>query len=300
MKIPGARSIAIILLGLLAPGLQAQSKKGGPSLTWNNEIRVTPEQLAHLDTVLQGHGFTVYETDAKTLLGIWRNDLAGVSKAVVNSKPAFATGANIDAVAEGPVDVVAAATSDKRTGNARLVVAFKPAADGSLKDQQAQEQYVHDMAVRYNKEVINKQIEAQERSMGRAGSKAEKSGSQQAKLEKKLSKERSKLDKVKASRTKEQARNAKYQGEVVGAESKFNLTNDPKDLKRLTKARARLADGELKVAKVMEQEVKLQANVNKYEAQLPEATREAEGLQAKHDAEQKKLDALRLKLEQVR
>ena len=69
--------------------------------------------------------------------------------------------------------------------------------------------------------------------------------------------------------SKLQANNAKVHGEITGLEKKFAITNDPKDLQKLTKARQKLTKGESDLAKAMKSESKAQDSVGQTPRQCP-------------------------------
>ncbi|MDQ3101341.1 MAG: hypothetical protein M3R08_08135, partial [Bacteroidota bacterium] len=120
---------------------------------------------------------------------------------------------------------------------------------------------------------VQAQITAEEKRLVDMKQDVSKSTSKDDKLNGKLQKTQANVNKVEATRMKEQTRNAKIQGDLIAAERKYQISNDVKDLKKVSKLREKLASGETKVAKLMEKEAKLHSTATKYSGDLPESAR---------------------------
>ncbi len=290
----------IALFAITASGpAHAQRLKNAPAMTWEHRIEVRPTTIAYGDSSIEAYGFEVYEIDAKELLAMWRSDHAGRSTSIIKGDPMVAKGVRADGLGTEPLTVLARTVQTDRKKAPMLAIAFVADSGKALPDRAAMENHVHDLAVRYNRAVVEAQIAEQEKTMTKATGKMDKSVAEKEKLTRSIEKIKGELNTLKATRMKEQARYAELQGDVVGAEQKFALTNDPKDLKKLTKARDKLGARGTKVTKLMEKEAKLQEQLNKYASELTRQEKEAKERTADKDQQDRTLEALRRKLASI-
>ncbi|MCC6540967.1 MAG: hypothetical protein IT225_01985 [Flavobacteriales bacterium] len=293
---------ALFLSGslLLACHAYAQNTKEGYALLWSNSIAVVPDSLVNGKHKLPAFTITVFESDGNKALDLWRAEYKPMSQAISGSKPVIATGVVQPAIATTPLTILASSSSDKKLGIGRLTLAFGKNDSVPADEQQAAEKAMYDMAVKYNKAIVQEQITTKEKSLGKATSKEESAQASAAKLDKKSAKASNDLKKIKAKQGKIQANNAKLSGEIAGLEKKFQMTNDPKDLAKLAKMRSKLTGGESDLAKLMSSEAKLQGSLNKIEGSKPDAAKE-EALRAQTRQEvEKELEQLRRKLNDIR
>lgn len=285
---------------LLSLTSTAQTTKEGYALLWSNTITVVRDSLTNGKHKLPAYTITVFESDGNSVLDMWKADYKAISQGVTGSKPVKAVGVMQSAVSPSALTVLAISSTEKKAGTGRLTVAFAKNDSVPAEEQQAAERVMQELAVKYNKAVVQNQITAKEKGLDKATGKAESAQADAAKLDKKSEKANSELKKIKSKQGKVQGNNAKLGGEIAGLEKKFQLTNDPKDLAKLAKLRGKLTKGEAELAKLLSSEAKAQGNVNKIEGAKPDAAKaEAQRAQTKEEA-QKEVDQLKRKLNDIR
>ncbi len=264
-------TILLAWLALYSVVLQAQTTtKDGVALSWERTIEVVPDSIQNGAWTLPAHTITVFESDGGWVMDQWKDEMKPVSQSVSGSKPVRVTGALVPAMGDQPLLLLATSESDKKSKLGRLTVAF--AANDSMVAEGDPARTMRELAVRLNKAVVQQQIDARQKMLDKASGKLSGAQSDQAKINKRLNKANSDLEKHKRKLSKLQGNKAKVQGDVHGLEKKFAVTNDPKDLNRLTKARQRLAKVETGIAKEMRNGSKIQAAANKQQENLPKAT----------------------------
>ncbi|MBL7950831.1 MAG: hypothetical protein JNM62_03865 [Flavobacteriales bacterium] len=284
---------------LLSLTSAAQTTKEGYALLWSNTITVVPDTLLNGKHKLPAFTITVFESDGGAALDMWRAEYKPMSQEI-SGKPLKAIGVTQPSVAPAPLMIVAGSATDKKAGLGRLTLAFAKNDSTPIDDQQAAEKAAREMAVKYNKAVVQAQITAKEKSLDKATGKQESAQADAAKLDKKSAKANSDLKKIKAKQGKIQANNAKLNGEIAGLEKKFQLTNDPKDLAKLAKLRSKLTTGEADLAKLMSGEAKLQGSLNKIEGDKPDAAKEEALRTRTREETQKEVEQLRRKQNDIR
>lgn len=272
------------------------AQKNDPTMKWDHEIVVIQNSLSYRDTVLPALSFTVFEADQARAMELWRNDHSTKSASITKGKVAVARNTSIPDLSAQPLQVITIAKGDKRTGNATLSIAIRP---DSI-PQEKQQVYVRGLAVKYNRAVVEAQIANEARSLEKARSALGKSASKDNKLKADLQKTKASLNKLEAQRTKQQKNNAEMQGDIAGAEQKYVLTGDVKDLKKLTKHRRKLSQGETKVARIMEKEAKLNSTATKYSGDLPDSANAKEDREKGVAHHEQRMEALRSKLNDIR
>ncbi|MCB9183460.1 MAG: hypothetical protein H6591_06035 [Flavobacteriales bacterium] len=286
--------IAIALVWGAAAFAQSGTTKEGYALQWDKTITVLPDSISNGHYKLPAWTFAVHEADASDVMGWWLADMQAVSTSVAKAKPAKALGTRIAAVPDAAI-AVAAATSDKKAKLAKLTIAFALNDSVTTPGNAGQEDYVRALAVKYNRAVVDQQIATYEKMLDKAGDKLAGAKDDVAKNQANLTKSNSKLEKIKAKRGKIQAENAHVAGTIAGLEKKFALSNDPKDLQKLTKARQKLAKGETSLAKLMQQEADVQGDIAKEQGRLEDNTGEQEERGATKEEVQRVTDALKRK-----
>lgn len=287
--------IPVVLLFSVAPGLQAQ--KGDPAPEWRHELVIVPNSITYRDTLLPGFSFTVFESDQDQVMELWRADHATRSASITKGDVAIANGAQVAQLTTAPAQVFAQARGDKRSGNTTLAIAVRSTDSISQEKLQA---YARDLAVRYNRGVVEAQIAAAEKDLEKARAALGKSASKDNKLKANVQKTNASLNKLQAERTRQQRKNAEIQGDIAGAEQKYAISNDVKDLKKLTKYRSKLAQGETKVAKIMEKEAKLNSTLTKYSGDLPDSAETKEDKARVVAKKEQQIEQLRSKLADIR
>lgn len=285
---------------LLTLSTHAQRTREGHALMWSNTIAVVPDTLVNGTHRLPAFTITVFESDGATVQDLWRADYKPLSQDISGSKPVKAIGVTQPGIAAAPLMVLATHSTDKKAGLGRLTLAFATNDSTPIGDQAAAEKAMRELAVKYNKAVVQKQITAKEKSLEKAENKVESAQADAARLDKKSAKLNSDLKKLKAREGKIQADNAKLNGEIAGREKKFQLTNDPKDLEKLTKLRSKLTRGEEDLARLMKSEAKLQGDLNKIEGDKPDAAKEEAERGQTREETLKEVEQLKRKLNDIR
>jgi hypothetical protein len=295
MRIP-----LILSCALLSTFATAQTTKEGYSLSWNNTLTVVPDTLVNGKFKLPAYTVTIFEADASSVLDLWKNDVKASSKEVSGSKPVKAIGTVQPNVAEGPVMVLATSSADKRAGIGRLTLAYASNDSTPVENQKAAQSAVEQLAVKYNKATVQAQIATKEKQLEKAVDKVASAQADASKLDQKAGKVNSDLKKVKAKQGKLQADHAKMSGEIAGLEKKFQLTNNPKDLQKLTKVRTKLAKSEGDLAKLMQSEAKIQGNLNKLQGNMPDAAKAQQEKTETKEQLQQEIQSLKRKMDNIR
>jgi hypothetical protein len=302
MNMNHALSIASLILAA-APFLDihAQAKtKEGFATTWDHPITVVPDSLTNGKHKLPAYTIAVFETDANDVLDQWKADMKALSMEVTGSKPAKASGVMLTSVSEAPTNMLVTTTTEKKADMVRMTVAFVLTDSTAAPADPRQESYLRSLGVKYNKAVVQTQIDSYQKMLDKAGDKLTSAQGDEAKTQQNLSKANSNLEKLKAKRAKVMAANAEISGDIAGLEKKFALTNDPKDLQKLTKSREKLAKGESSVAKLMQSEAKMQGTVNKYQQQLPDRAADQQEITQSKEELTNTLNALKRKQDSIR
>ncbi|MEZ4755918.1 MAG: hypothetical protein R2817_03715 [Flavobacteriales bacterium] len=292
-------SLALPLL-LLSTAMAQEKTKEGYTKTWDRPITVVPDSMLNGTHKLPAYTIAVHEADAGEVIDLWKADMKALSREVTGSKPLRANGVVLTELGTAPVNLAVMAVTEKKSDLSRLTVAFLATDSTAMPAAPEQEAYVRSLAVKYNKAIVQKQIDAYQKMLDRSSEKLADAQGDEAKLKQRMSKANNEVAKLKAKRGKVMADNARVQGDISGLEKKFALTNDPKDLQRLTKARQKLAKGESKVAKLMQSEAKAQDTVNKYQDKLPKASSEQQDITLNKEEITNTLNALKRKQDNIR
>lgn len=290
---------ALLLLSSTTLFAQGTTKEGY-ALQWDKAIAVVPDSLANGKLKLAAWTIPIYESDASTVLDLWKTDMKAVSLDVSGSRPMKATGARLPMNTEGATTVMAAAETDKKAKLAKLTLAFALNDSTPLASADGQEAYVRELAVKYNRAVVQTQMDTYTKKFEKTTGKLDDAKGDVAKTRKSIAKTDKSIEKSKVKMSKLQSENAHASGEIAGLEKKFSLTNDPKDLQRLTKARQRLAKGENSLASEMKREAKLQGQRNKYAERLGDQSGEQEGQATTQGDTKAIIDALKRKQDNIR
>lgn len=288
-----------LLLSTSATYAQDKTKEGH-ALAWTNTISVVPDSLVNGTHTLPAFLITVFESDGSQALDLWKAELKPLSREVTGGKPAKAVGTTLPAFPGAPVMVLCTSSTDKKADLGRLTLAYALNDSTPVVDMVAAQAHAHQLAVALNKAVVQSQIDAYTKTLDKTTDKLEDAQEDVMDNAKDLDKANKSLAKSKNAVSRIQADNAKYSGEIAGLEKKFALTNDPKDLKKLTKARQKLAKGESSLAKAMRSEAKAQDAVSKYQGQSPDRTQEAQEHTDSKEATEAIISQLKRKQDAIR
>jgi chromosome segregation ATPase len=293
-------TILIATIALLGPTtLTAQQTKEGYALTWNNTIVVAPDSLKSNGRLFPAYTFTVFESDANTALGYWKSDMKAQGSQVSGSKPMKATGVRQAKLSTDPILMMAMATTDKKAGSARMTVAFALNDSTPIAESKAAMDLAREMSVRYNRAVVQEQITNKEGQHDDVHEDLSDARADSTKLNAKATKARMDMENAQSKQKAIKADNEDIAVRIAGAEKKFAITNDHKDLQKLTKLRNKLAKGESKLSKEIQAENKSRSTMKKYEADMPKTSREMKEHGSKKEKASTELDDLKRKLDKI-
>lgn len=292
--------LSFIALLASATVMQAQDRtKDGEALSWNHELTVVPGTIPTGTTEYPAHIITVFETDANTALDLLKAEYVPLSVSI-EGKPLMVRGAKLPGISDQPVNILLTSTTDKKANLARLSLAFMINDSTSLPDNGEQSRTARDLAVRLNKAVVQKQIDSYQKQLEKAGKKLGDTEEDVARSKDKLSKSNSGLQKAMSKRIRTEKESAALHDDISGLERTFALSNEPKDLKKLTKAREKLAKSEKAQAKLMQLEDKYQDSINKSQGSVDSDNKEADVRTKGKEDVQRIITELKLKLDNIR
>lgn len=298
MVIRSAAAFAMLLVG--ASNITAQeATEEGYLLNWDKTITVVPEQMSNGKYKLPAWTVSIYEADASDVLHWWEDDMKAVSVKVSGGRPVKAIGARLG-FPEAAVTTTAMTAADKRAKLVRLTIGFGLNDSTALPTNVGQEDYVRGLAIKYNKAVVQRQIEEKEKDLAKVNGELADAKAAETRSKEKGDEARADLAKIKAKKGEIQADNASIQGDITGLEKRYAVSNEPKDLERLTKARKKLTDREADLAGLAADEAKAQAAANKYDAQLPPNAELQQQLATTKEQLEAEIASLRRKQDNIR
>jgi hypothetical protein len=293
----------ILLIGLLfhSNALLPQAVKaiGDTIITqWDNPVIVAPNTMHVNDVAFPAHTITVHGTDPNSLFRRWRSEMREQTRDFSGRRPTVVRGVVIPSLSDRPITVIAEAAGDRREPFAHLTLAFAENDSTPLADDGQQQQYMHELAVRYNQALIQEEIEDRQRDLDRAQRRLDRAGSSEQRTQRRLDRTRSRLERAQDRRVRAETDKAEQEGRVMGLQRAVTASGNDRDQRRLIRARKDLAKHESDVLKYMEQELDLQQEITKYEEQMPghdrsqtehsddveQIEREIEALRSAHDS----------------
>lgn len=293
-----SRALALAALLSTTPVLlHAQDKSAsGHVLNWTNTIVVEQDTLLNKGHKLPAHAFMVHEADPGAALNALKAAYAGQHAKFSGSDPVSGL-ALVTGLGEAPVLLLASSAKDRKAGGARMRVAY--AANDSTALEGGRDA-AHALAVQLNRAIVQQQIDAQQKIVDKAGSKLESAQSDQAKAQKKASNAASDLEKAKREKSKLADKQAKLQKEQQRFQERYNTSQAPKDLEKLTKVQGQLVKVQEDLAKQMKKEADAQKTANKRLDELPDTQKEQQEYQVSKEQAVSELEALKRKLEAIR
>ena len=237
----------------------AQLTKDGTSLSWNKELVVVSGKIMVQKREFPAHTISIFETDASTVLDLWRSDLTAISTTITGSKPAKAVGVRIPKISVEPVTVFGGSSTEKKANLARITLAFAVNDSTPLVDAGEQEKWMHDLSVRLNKAVVQTQIDRYQKELDKVADKLGSTEGAVMKSEQSVSKSNSDLENLRAKRGKLETDRTALQRDVDKHEASYARTSNAKDLQKLTSARSKLSKNESSQATLMQQEARSRA-----------------------------------------
>ncbi|MBK7383081.1 MAG: hypothetical protein IPI81_07050 [Flavobacteriales bacterium] len=109
------RSLFTLTTLILSVGVHAQKDrtKEGYALNWDKPIVVVADSISNGTHRLPAWTVSIFETDANTVLDLWRTDMKAISLGVSGKKPLKASGVTIADLGSGLM-VMAQASTDKK------------------------------------------------------------------------------------------------------------------------------------------------------------------------------------------
>ena len=290
-------ALLLLTIGTVAP---AQDKlKDGTTLAWTKDITVGQAQLKNDSVSLPALTVPVYESKAGEVWGLLKKELPGASFKKQGSLMK-AAGVSLSPAQAAPADVLAQVVQDKKQGMSTLTFAFLKAGTNEPMDAAQLEPAMRELGVNLNKAVVQGQLNQWEKVLGKAGSKAEGAAKDQAKAQSRMIKAQSELEKITREKSKLQNERAVLQKEVDLYNQKWTLSQNPKDLKKLAKARDGITKNDNQMAKSMDREAKVQRDLSKSSSAVPDAQKAKDQKTAAQADVQRTVDALRNKLNSIR
>jgi chromosome segregation ATPase len=204
------------------------------------------------------------------------------------------------AVSGTPVDILAQVKEDRKQRVSTLTLAFLNVGTAEPAGNAQTEAAVRNLGVKLNKAVVQRQIDSWKKQLAKASGKAEDAVKEHEKAQAQQAKTQAKLEKSARLKSKLQDEHAVLQREIDLYNQKWTLSQDQKDLKKLTKARTKITDNETEMAKAMQAEAETQKSLVKNADELPDAQKEREQKTAAQADVQRTVDALQRKMENIR
>ena len=271
------QQFALFTLLSLNPGFRAMSQQkssDGHALEWKHTLEEQPAQLSVNKHMLSGWSFPVYECSRGEAMQLWKKHMAAQGATVKSNEPMRATGGSITSLAPPPPVTFATAAKDKKTGTTRVTVVFALNDSTAAPENPTMINAVHEMAVQVNRAVVQAQIADQEKRVKKTAGQLEDAQKDEAKASERANDTGRDLEDVKQNQSKLSHKQADLQKEINKWQTRYNTTQDPKDLKKLTKAQEKLASVDGDLAKEMRSESKVQEQLNKHQEALPDARKD--------------------------
>ena len=291
-----ALALAALLSTATAPLLAQDRSASGHLLNWTNTIAVEQDTVVNKTHKLPAHAFMVHEAEPGAALNALKAAHAGQNAKFSGSDPVSGL-VTVTGLGEAPIFLIASAAKDKKAGGARRRVAYATNDSTALEGGR---DAAHALAVQLNRAIVQQQIDAQQKIVDKAGSKLESAQSDQAKAQKKASSAASDLEKAKKEKSKLADKQAQLQKEQQRAQERYNTSQAPKDLEKLTKVQAQLVKVHQDLAKQLKKEADAQKTANKRQDEIPDAQKAQQGHQVTKEQAVSELEALKRKLEAIR
>jgi myosin heavy subunit len=295
--------LALFTLLTLNPGLCAiaqERSSDGHALDWKHTLEEQPAHLLVNKQKLSGWSFPVYECSPGEAMQLWKKHMTAQGAVVKSNEPMRATGGNITELASPAPVTFASAGKDKKTGTTHVTVVFALNDSTAAPEDPTMMKAVHEMAVQVNRAVVQAQIADQEKRVKKTAGQLEDAQKDEAKASERASDAGRDLEDVKQKQSKLSHKQADLQKEINKWQTRYNATQDPKDLKKLTKAQEKLASVNSELAKEMKSESKVQEQLNKHQEAIPDARKDERKHGEQKEAANRQLEALKRKLDAIR
>ncbi|MEZ4739848.1 MAG: hypothetical protein R2818_10980 [Flavobacteriales bacterium] len=294
------RSLILIPSLLASFVLCGQERSGtGYLLNWTEHIKVERDSLVNGKYKLPAYAFEVFESDAKMAVDEWVSAYEEKGGKVTGSDPYKGAGVVVDGL-NGEVTVMANVVRNKKDGKARVVVALAANDSTAAPDESKGEKAVHDLAIRMNKGVVQKQIDDQQELVDDLTKDLASAQKDQSKAQNKSADANDDLESAKKKKAKLSNKQSDLQHDQAKYQERYTRTNDPKDLQKLTKIQQDLVKVQRDMSKQLKKEADAQKAANKRQGDIPDAVEDQQDLQAKKEKAVSDLEALKRKKEAVK
>ncbi len=289
------RSLLLVIVLCFAFRAEAQETSPIPGAQEQPPvITVVPNALEVNNVEFPAHTITIHGARANDAFKLWRNEIRAQSRDISGRHPTVARGVIVPELSPSPIVVMAEAKSDRKADLALLTLAFAMNDSTPLQDDGTQQRYMYDLAVKYNQAIVQDEIARKQKELDKAKHRSDKAASAQQKIQNKLQRAQDKLEQTRLKREQAQAEKAEIEGDVIGLQRKLEVTDKPRDQQRLLRIRRKLAKADAQVLKWMERESELQADVNKYNGQLPDRDRTLQQRDAEVERLKEEIDRMQV------
>ena len=283
----------------LAAVVSAQDKlSDGTALSWNHELAVGLDSLKNGNVMVPAYTVQVFETRSNQLGDLLEKALPA-AKFKKTGDVMKAENVLFPAGNAAPATLVATTSEDKKAGAAMLHIAVLH-GDTVVAQTPEMVSAMRDLSVRMNKAVVQEQIDAQKKKLEKSTGKTESAVKTQDKAQGKLTKAQKEMEKISKEKLDLQKEHNVMEKDIALQNERWANSQDPKDLKKLTKSREKITKNETKLASTLKDESKTQSDIAKYTEAVPDATKTREDKASDQADVQRNVDALQRKLESVR
>lgn len=293
------RSVLLAIAAAFALGLSAQNKtKDGHALSWSNDVHTGNDTITSGLVKVPATTVPVYEARPKELITLLKSALPMAAfKEEANLLTANAV--NLPSV-DGPVDILAKATEDKKGGFTSVAISFLQNGNPFGTENSVANGLAREIGVKLNKAVVQQQLAPWEDKLAKAGKQHESAAADKAKVQEKADKASADLQKTVSKREDLKKDIANLQNDIARQDAKWQTSQDAKDLKKLTKLREKLAKSEKSLASTLVNESKQQKANEKRQDAIPNAVKDESKRSESLDEVKQTVDALRKKLEDIK
>lgn len=282
------RPAIALILGLFTAPLAAQhTSPEGFRLSWDNTISVVEDTLRIGNEKLPAWSITVYETTAKGALDLWRIDVRPQAGRISGSRPMLATNVKLNDDLGGPVEIRALSNYNRRSNEATLTLAFK-----GLGHDDRLRQYMHDLSVRLNQNLIQEQIAAIQKHKSDADRGLKREQKNHAKLNKRLNREKRSMENTMRRKARTQKKIAQQQRDLARHERSIVGTPTPRQANRLRRARRSLTGSNRQLSRFMRNEARSQRQINRITRDLQDSVVAQQAIVSGKDLKSHTLEAL--------
>ncbi len=293
------RSLILPLSAFLTVAAIAQERtKEGYALAWNKEIVTGHDSIPSGALKVPATTVPVFEARANDVAALLKSALPMAAFKVSNGVYS-APSVNLSNLMPS-VDVLATAREDRKAGMTTVAFAFMQNGVPVGADAGVVSATARDIGVKMNKAVAQRQVDVWQAKLDKATKQQEGAQADKEKAYAKVSKANQALEKTVAKRSGLQKEIANAQADITRQEVRWQTSQDPKDLKKLTKLREKLAKSEKKLADAMADEAKQSKAAHKHQDDLPDAMKDHEKVAGSREEVQRTVDALKRKVENIR